>query len=188
MEIFNTLIIYPIINVLVAIYQVLLALHIPYPLGFSIIGLTIVIRLILYPLINSQLKASKKMQTIAPHVASVKEMHKGDNKRIQEETMKLYKEHGVNPAAGCLPTLIQLPILFGLYSVLNGLVNKTPAEAVRYINQIVIEPLQLSAPWETTFFGIPLGQSPKELMSSMILVAIAVPLVTGLLQFIQSKM
>lgn len=137
MEFFNTLIVYPIINVLVAIYQVFLALHIPYPLGFSIIGLTIVIRIVLYPLINSQLRASKKMQDLAPHLSNVKEKHKGDSKRIQQETMKLYKEHGVNPAAGCLPTLIQLPVLFGLYSVLNGLVNKSPTEIVAYVNGIV---------------------------------------------------
>src|SRR3990167_5719501 len=151
MEIFNTLVVYPLTNLLVAVYQVLLFLHVPYALGFAIIGLTIVIRLILYPLINSQLKASKKMQDLAPHISNVKEKHKDDKKRIQEETMKLYKEPGVNPAAGCLPTLIQLPILWGLYSVLNNLVHKSPDELVNYINSIVIEPLQLSAPWETTF-------------------------------------
>ena len=188
MEIFNTLVVYPITNLLVAIYQVLLYLHVPYALGFAIIGLTILIRLILYPLINSQLKASKKMQDLAPHISNVKEKHKDDKKRIQEETMKLYKEHGVNPAAGCLPTLIQLPILWGLYSVLNNLVHKSPDELVNYINSIVIEPLQLSAPWETTFFGIPLGQSPQQLLSVMPVVAIAIPFLTGFFQFIQSKM
>jgi YidC/Oxa1 family membrane protein insertase len=188
MEIFNQIVVYPLTNVLVAIYDILYYLHVPYALGFAIIGLTIVIRLVLYPLTNSQLRASKKMQSLAPQISSLKAKYKGDNKRVQEETMKLYKENGVNPAAGCLPTLVQLPILWGLYNVLNGLVHKTPEQAVVYVNSIVIEPLQLTAPWDPTFFGVPLGLSPNQLMSTLPLVAIAVPLTTGLFQFLQSKM
>lgn len=188
MEIFNTILIYPLINVLVAVYTALNYLHVPYALGFAIIGLTIIIRIVLYPLTNAQLRASQKMQKLSPQISALKEKYKGDNKRIQEETMKMYKENGVNPAAGCLPTLAQLPILWGLYSVLNNLVHKTPQEAVAYVNSIVIEPLQLTAPWDPTFFGIPLGQSPQQLMSTLPLVAISVPLITGLFQFIQSKM
>lgn len=188
MEIFNTIIVNPIINVLVAIYQALLLFNIPYPLGFSIIGLTIVIRIILYPLISAQLRASKKMQDLAPHMSNLKEKHKGDKKRIQEETMKLYKEHGVNPAAGCLPTLIQLPVIWGLYSVLNNIVHKNSSELISYINGIVIDPLKLDSAWESTFFTIPLGQSPSQLMSTMAVVALAIPLVTGALQFFQTKM
>src|SRR3989344_887812 len=188
MEFFNIIIVHPIINILVAIYQGLLFLNIPYPLGFSIIGLTIVIRTILYPLISAQLRASKKMQDIAPHLSHLKETHKGDKKRIQEETMRLYKEHGVNPAAGCLPTLIQLPVIWGLYSVLNNIVHKNSTDLVNYVNGIVISPLRLEHAWETTFFTIPLGQSPSQLMSSMAAVALAIPVITGALQFLQTKM
>lgn len=195
-HLFNTLLIYPLINVQVAIYDVLHALHVPYATGFSIIGLTILIRLILFPLTNKQLRASKKMQDIAPHISNVKSKHKGDSKRIQEETMKLYKEHGVNPAAGCLPTLIQLPILLGLYQVLNRLVHLSPDQTVKYINGIVIKPLQISEPWDQYFFGIPLGQSPHQLLTygmhhgvvALVIVALAVPVVTGVFQFLQSKM
>lgn len=188
MEIFNTIIIYPLINVLVAVYDVLAYLHVPYALGFAIIGLTIIIRILLYPLTNAQLKASQKMQKLAPQISGLKEKYKGDNKRIQEETMRLYKENGVNPAAGCLPTLAQLPILFGLYSVLNNLVHKNPEQAVAYVKSIVLEPLQLSAPWDPTFFGIPLGQSPHQLLATLPLIAISVPVITAVLQFLQSKM
>jgi YidC/Oxa1 family membrane protein insertase len=117
---FLSYIIYPLINILFAVYAVLSAINIPYAMGFSIIGLTIIIRVIFYPLTNKQLQASKKMQDIAPFISQIKETYKGDNKRIQEETMKLYKEKGINPAAGCLPTLIQLPILLGLYRMLSG--------------------------------------------------------------------
>ncbi len=186
--IFHTVIINPIINVLVAIYHLLVLAHIPSPLGFSIIGLTIVIRLILYPLISAQLRASKKMQAIAPHLSDLKQKHKGDSKRIQAETMKLYKEHGVNPAAGCLPTLIQLPVIWGLYNVLNSIVKLHPDKLVNYINGIVISPLKLNQAWDTSFFGIPLGHSPSQLMKTLGVAVILIPVVTGALQFLQSKM
>ncbi|MBP9716412.1 MAG: YidC/Oxa1 family membrane protein insertase [Candidatus Levybacteria bacterium] len=188
MEIFNIAIVNPIINVLVAIYQGLLAIGLPYPLGFSIIALTIVIRIVLYPLISAQLRASKKMQDLAPHISNLKDKHKGDKKKLQEATMLLYKEHGVNPAAGCLPTLIQLPVIFGLYNVLNSVVHKNSSELLSFINGIVIDPLKLTSAWESTFFTIPLGQSPSQLLSSAPIIAIGVPLLTGLLQFFQTKM
>jgi len=187
-EIFNTLLIHPIINVLVAVYQAFSFFHVPYALGFSIIGLTVIIRLVLYPLMASQLKASKKMQDLHPHLNSLKEKHKGDSKRIQEETMKLYKEHGINPAAGCLPLLIQLPLLIALYNVLNHVVALKPDEALRYINGIVYtDSLQLTTVWNTSFFGIPLGQNPSQLISTMPLILL-VPVITAAFQFIQSKM
>lgn len=186
---FNTFIVVPLLNMLFAVYTPLSAIGIPYAMGFSIIGLTILIRIIFYPLTNKQLQASKKMQEIAPLVSDVKDKYKGDTKRIQEETMKLYKEKGVNPAAGCLPTLVQLPLLFGLYSVLNKLVHLEPNETISYINSVVISPFQINELWDTTFFGIPLGLSPQQMLSEgLVVVAIAVPVVTGAFQFILSKM
>lgn len=188
MEFFNTLIVNPLLNLLVAIYQVLDGIGIPSPLGFSIIVLTIIIRLAISPLITSQLKASKKMQDLSPKIANIKDRFKGDSKRIQAETMKLYKENGVNPAAGCLPTLLQLPIIWGLYSVLNKVVHLPSDELLPYVNGIVFEKIQLTEPWDTTFFGIPLGESPQKLLATMAVVAIMIPVITGLFQFIQSKM
>src|SRR5688572_2489666 len=119
MNIFTVLVEQPITNILAAIYQGLLALHLPYALGFSIIALTVFLRLLLYPLTLSQIKTQKKMQDMAPLLSKIKEKHKGDMKRQQEATMALYREHSLNPAAGCLPALLQLPIFFGLYGVLN---------------------------------------------------------------------
>src|SRR5438132_215117 len=113
-EIFNIVFTNPITNVMVAFYKVLYLAHIPYAFGFSIILLTIFIRLVLYPFVSAQIKSSYKMQKVAPHLAAIRAKHKGDTKRQQEETMKLYKEHGVNPAAGCLPLIVQLPIIWGL--------------------------------------------------------------------------
>ena len=115
MNIFEILFVQPITNLLVAFYQLLALLHVPYSLGFSIIALTIFIRVLLSPFVSAQIKAASKMQKLAPHMAVVKEKHKNDKKKQQEELLRLYKEHGVNPASGCLPILIQIPVVWSLY-------------------------------------------------------------------------
>lgn len=187
-NLFNHLLIYPIINVLVALYQAFAFLHIPGALGWAIIGLTVVIRILLYPMMASQLKAAKKMQDLQPHLNNLKERHKGDAKRLQEAQMALYKEHGVNPLAGCLPLLVQLPLLIALYNVLAHVVALPPQETLSYINSIVYIPaLKLTTVWNTNFFGLPLGQHPSALFAAMPLILL-VPLITALFQFIQSKM
>lgn len=186
---FDVFLVYPIINVLIAIYSLLVTLHIPYALGFSIIVLTILIRAVLWPLTGTQLKAAKKMQGVSKHISNLKEKHKGDSKRLQAETMKLYKEHGINPAAGCLPIIVQIPIIWGLYSVLQRVVSISPSEVVGQINKIVYFPgLHLNKPWDPTFFGISLALGPSSLISTFGPVVLLVPIITGALQFIQSKM
>lgn len=189
MNIFNLILVQPITNILVAIYQALLSLHVPSPLGFSILTLTITIRFLLLPLMKSQLQASKKMQAVQPHVSLLKEKHKGDAKMLQSETMKLYKEHGVNPVAGCLPALIQLPIIFALYNVLRQVVNPDQKAVLIAINKMLYTPsLHLHHVWDAHFFGLPLGQAPSKLLPSYGWLILLVPLVTAFLQMIQAKM
>ncbi len=188
-EFFNTVLVHPIINILLVIYSAFSFLHIPYALGFAIIGLTIVIRFVLYPFTTSQLKASLKMQTIAPHLSRLKEKHKGDSKKIQEETMKLYKEHGINPAAGCLPVLIQMPIIWSLYSVLQHVVNIKSSVVVSEINKVVyFDFLKLHSAWDPSFFGLSLGAMPSKLLPTVGPLILLVPVLTGVLQFVLSKM
>lgn len=182
---FQTIFVHPLNNLLVAIYQLLTSLGIPYSLGFSIILLTILIRFLLYPFMSAQLRSSKKMQEIAPHLTDLKEKHKGDAQRLQAETMALYKKYGVNPLAGCLPVLIQLPLLFGLYHVLQTSVRET---SVAKINEFIyFDSLKLTHLWNTYFFSIPLARTPWELLSQMPWIVI-LPLLTALTQFIQSRM
>ncbi len=188
MELFNFILVNPITNVLVALYHLLASLNIPYALGFAIILLTVIIRFILYPITASQLKMSKKMQELAPRLSELKEKHKSDPKRLQTETMQLYASHGVNPLAGCLPTILQMIVLFGLYAVLNE-VAKDPGAVLRHINSVVyFEGLKLAHVWDTSFFGLPLVNKPSELLGSIGPSILLIPVVTGLLQFIQSAM
>lgn len=187
-DIFNTLFIFPITNLLVFFYKMLLLVHIPYALGFAIILLTIFIRIILYPFMSAQLKAADKMRKVAPHMSRIKEQFKGDRVRQQQEMMKLYKEHGVNPAGGCLPSLVQLPIIWSLYTVLISAVGAVSIDGINKINTALYFPfLRLENKWDTTFFGISLSDNPSKLISMMPLI-ILLPVLTGFFQYILSKM
>lgn len=83
--------------------------------GIAILIVTIIIRFIVLPLTLKQVRSSKKMQEIQPEINKLKEKYKDDTKKQQEETMKLFQQHGVNPLAGCFPILVQMPILIALY-------------------------------------------------------------------------
>jgi YidC/Oxa1 family membrane protein insertase len=188
---FHTLLIVPIINLLVILYHGINFIHIPFPLGFSIIVLTIIIRLILYPLTSSQIKASKKMMELNPLLSKLKEKHKNDAKTLQTETMKLYKEHGVNPAAGCLPILVQLPVIWGLYSVLQLIVKTGPGTLKQINDTLYVSSLRLAQLWDSSFFGLSLGQNPQHffnLSQANSWPILLVPILTGVFQLVQSKM
>lgn len=88
--------------------------------GLALIIVTIIMRLLVLPLMVRQIKFSKSMQQMQPKIAEIRSKHKGDNQKIQQETMKLYQEHGFNPMAGCLPMVIQLPILYALFGAIEG--------------------------------------------------------------------
>jgi YidC/Oxa1 family membrane protein insertase len=86
--------------------------------GLSILVVTIIIRLLILPLTLKQYKSSKAMQALQPELKKLKEKHKDDAKKQQEETMKLFQKHGVNPLAGCFPLLVQMPVLIALYNAI----------------------------------------------------------------------
>ena len=88
--------------------------------GVTIILLTILIRVVLLPLGIKQIKSMQAMQAIQPKVKELQKKYKGNKQRLQEETMKLYREAGVNPLGGCLPLLLQFPILISMYSILRA--------------------------------------------------------------------
>ncbi len=107
------------------LYQALLVIHNAVPnWGFSIIILTIIIKIIFFPLTYSSTKSMAKMQELQPKIKALKAKYKkakqdiAQRRKMNEETMALYKEHGVNPAGGCLPMLIQLPIFWGFFRLL----------------------------------------------------------------------
>ena len=116
--------------------------------GWSIIGLTIVIRLVTLPLMIKQFRSMAIMQAHAPELKAIQQRYKDDRQRQSEETMKYYKEHGVNPFASCLPLLIQFPVLISLFYMLRTDLK----EKICGVQAKAAHP-GISAKQLTTFFG-----------------------------------
>jgi YidC/Oxa1 family membrane protein insertase len=87
--------------------------------GFAIILLTVCVKAVLWPIQNKANASMRRMSALSPKMQALKEKYKDDPTRMNQEVMKLYKEHGVNPVGGCLPMMIQIPIFFGLFSMLG---------------------------------------------------------------------
>lgn len=97
-----------------------LARHLGNSYGIAILIMTLLVRLIILPLFIRQLRYQRVMMEMQPQIQRIRSKYKGDNQKIQEETMKLYAEAGTNPIMGCLPMLIQLPVLWALYGSILG--------------------------------------------------------------------
>ncbi len=185
-DIFNLVFLGPVVNILVLLLKGLESLHIPGALGFSIIILTILIRLIVWPLMSTQLKSAKKMSDLKPHLDALKKKHSGDKQALSKAQMDLYKEHGINPAGGCLPSLIQIPIIIGLYQSILAIFD--PVHGLDRINHLLYLPwLHLDKVPDPYFFGINLTSKPAE-FSKIGFLVLLVPVLTALLTFVQSKM
>lgn len=188
MNYWNILFINPIINLLVAFYKLFEWLHIPGALGFAVIALTVVIRLILYPLMAAQMKSAKKMSDLKPHLDVLTTKHKDDKKALQQAQLDLYKQHGVNPAAGCLPLLIQMPVLIALYNVFyQVLQNGNLEKMLSDLNQVLYVPAWKLTTLDLSFFGTNLGVKPSEWQTHGWWL-LAIPVITAGLQWWQSKL
>lgn len=121
----TTIILEPMVNLLVLLYSLLFN-----NFALAIVGLTILIRLITYPLMRQQLHSLKAMQELSPKLQALQKKYEKDREKLTQETMKLYKEHGVNPAGGCLPMLIQMPVWIGLYQSIYQVLGETPEQLI----------------------------------------------------------
>lgn len=128
MNIFSIFITNPLGYILGFIY------HFTLNYGWALVLFTILIKLILLPLGLKQQKSMTRMQFVQPKLAEIQEKYKNDKNKQSEEMMKLYKEYNVSPMGGCLPLLIQLPILYGLYWVIR--------EPLRYMLHIPMEQIE----------------------------------------------
>lgn len=108
--------------------------------GLAIIGLTLLIKLALLPLTLKQDKSMKKMKELQPILDDYKKKYGNDKNLLNQKTMELYKEKKVNPAGGCLPLLLQLPILWGLFGVLRVDRGVVPPEAFLWMNLLQPDP------------------------------------------------
>lgn len=125
---FNTILVHPLLNLLAIIYNYL-PLH---DFGVSVIILTIVVRIILWPLVNRQLHSQRAQQKLQPDMARIKTQAKGDRQLEGKLMLELYKEKGINPYASLWPLVIQLPVFFALYAVLRDIIKPHALQNLAY--------------------------------------------------------
>lgn len=121
-QFFTTTIYQPIFNLFVWFYNLV------GDVGIAILLITILFQLILYPLNSKSIKAQKALADMQPKLDALKKEHKGDQQKLAAETMKLYKEHKINPFGSCLPVLIQIPIFLALFYVFQNAFRETSFE------------------------------------------------------------
>ena len=179
-EVWNLIIANPILNVLVALTNLLGG-----SFGLAIISLTIIVRLVSWPLTKRQLKSSKAMQDMQPKIQELKKKYGKNKPKLQQEMMKLYKEAGINPL-GCLwPMLIQFPIWIALYQSIMSALATTPENLLNLAQRLYSwEIVSQAIPLSSQFLGLDLGQTALEAGGLGLLLAIIV----GGTMWIQQKM
>lgn len=148
---------YPLANLMLLLYTFLGQQTV-----VAIAALTILIRLLILPLTLGQQKSARKMQALQPEIAKLQKKYGKDKERLSQEQMKLYKEMGINPMGGCLPMLIQLPIMIGLYQAIMYCVPTTPLQLFQFSHHIYkgLPGIVGLVPLQSTFLGMDLGQPP----------------------------
>ncbi len=146
--------------------------------GLAIIAITICIRLVFFPLANFSFRSMAKMKALQPEMARLKELHKDDKMKFQQEMMALYKKEKVNPMSGCLPILVQIPVFFALYKVLFVTIEMRHMPFYGWIKD-------LSEKDPTSLFNL-FGLLPYDVPSFLIIGAW--PILMGISMFVQQKL
>lgn len=184
-ELWNAVLVHPLINLLVLAYD---AVH---DFGLAVVIVTVAIRLALYPLFRAQVVSSRKMQELAPALTDIKKKYGNDRARVQQEQMKLYQERGYNPAMGCLPILLQMPLLLAMYAAFTQAPHLTGESLSHDLIPFIPNPLapdqtlDLAAhwlPWITGGLGqpdplhiLPVLAGATQLISSVMFQPLAQP-------------
>lgn len=174
---FNTLLVQPLFNLLLVIY----ALIPGHDLGIGIIILTVLVRLLVWPLVTKQLHSQKAMAQLAPDIAKVREKAKGDKQKESQLLMELYKEKEISPFASLVPLFIQLPLLFALFFVLRDILKSGEISRLTYSSvkdlHIVGAIISGSAVLKPTLLGLINLAHPNVVLA----------VVAGALQYVQTK-
>ena len=141
--------------------------------GLVLVLFSVFVKILVYPLTKKSYQSTKEMQAIQPLVADLKEKHKKDPTKLNKATMKLYKEHGVNPLGGCLPLLLQMPLLFALFQVFRSTIELRNAPFVFWINDLSGPDIVYNLPFSLPIYGDHIA---------------VLPLIMGITMFLQQKM
>lgn len=162
--------------------------------GWSIVVVTIVIKLILLPLIWPSLKSTKKIQALQPRLKSLKEKYGKDNQALAKAQMNLYKQEGINPMSGCLPQILQIVVLLLFFSAFSMVVNFSQGKgSLEEVNNQLIKPFKINEEFrfDLGFLGGDLSQTPANSFKDGMGVKMVLPLVlllgSGILQYFGAK-
>jgi YidC/Oxa1 family membrane protein insertase len=191
--------------IMVGVYEFLYNLGVPGAIAWAIVALTLVVRAVLIPLYRKQLVSQRRMQLLQPELKEIQRRFKGDSMKVRLAQQELMRERGVNALAGCLPLLLQLPLLFIMYSVIqNGLTNVDPSAMLTVLGTQVVPltctnldpatglPSAALGPCIETvipFFGMSIDVSQPSTIFAVAGFGISIlAIVSALLQLVQSRM
>lgn len=170
----------PFITLLVLLYSIFNR-----DMVLAIIVFTAIVRLLVYPLTAQQMKSTTAMQKVAPELKKLQEKHKGDREKLAQEQMRLYRENNINPVGGCLPLLIQFPILIALYQSILYALASTPLQLMELSGRLIIPGMSSVIPLENRWLGLNLALPPD--ISIAPVIAVALPLLVVITTWIQFK-
>lgn len=186
-NIFHILLINPIFNILLVFIFVFSTWALPGALGWSIIALTSLFRVVFSPMYKKQMHMAAQMEMMRPKLDAIQKKYKGDPKKIQQEQLKLYQEHGINPASGCLLGIIQIPLVIALYQVLLSVFKDGNLAHISELTKktAYFDFLRITSidPW---FLGFNLGIAPSTFQHNGPHYLV-IPLLTAFLQYYQLK-
>ncbi len=184
-NLWNQILYQPLVNLLIFFYNLFGG-----NLGFAIISLTALLRLALVPLTSSSLKSARKMQQLSPEIEALKTKFKDDKQGLAQAQLELFKVHGINPAAGCLPQIVQIVILITLFNAFSHTLSGSP-DSFTKLNSTLYSPLKFSESkmLNTQFFGLDLSKPDAFHLPG---VPFPIPgllvILSALTQFISSKL
>lgn len=142
--------------------------------GIVLIIFSLIIKIVLHPLTKQSMNSMKKMQLLQPMMNEIREKYKDDPQKMNQEVMKLYQTYGINPAGGCLPILLQMPILIALYGLFRSTIELRQQPFILWIKDLSVPDVLVSMPFKLPIFGI------NEISGLALLL--------GITMFIQQKM
>lgn len=184
-NLWNTLLYHPLVNSLVFLAKY------TGDLGWSIIWLTVGLRIAMTPLVIPSLKSGKKMAELAPELEKLKAKFKDDKQGLVTAQAELYKQHGLNPTAGCLPQILQILVLIALFNAFNTVLKPNGHDLVTNLNPILYASNQLPVDFQlsTKFYSWDLAKPDTISVPGLPLPLPGILLLfTGLVQFLSSKM
>jgi len=180
----DTIIIHPMVNLLILIYDL-----IGHNFGIAIVLFTILIRLITWPLNAQQMKGAQAMQELQndKEWQDIQKKYAKDKEKLSQEQMRIYKERGINPFSSCLPTLIQFPVIIGLYQSIIRALAGTPLSLLQLSRSLYpFQSIESIIPLNSKFLWMDLGRPESVLIFGFALPTLAV--VVALTTYVQAKL